>query len=34
VRDIKELWNMSVVFLWLLFLISAEWLLRRKWGVV
>ena len=34
VRDIKELWNMPVVFLWLLFLISAEWLLRRKWGVV
>jgi uncharacterized membrane protein len=34
VRDIKELWNMPVVFLWLLFLMSAEWLLRRKWGVV
>jgi uncharacterized membrane protein len=34
VRDIKELWNMPVVFLWLLFLISTEWLLRRKWGVV
>ena len=34
VRDIKELWNMPVIFLWLLLLISAEWLLRRKWGVV
>jgi len=34
VRDIKEIWNMPVVFLWLLFLISTEWLLRRKWGVV
>ncbi len=34
VRDIKELWNMPVVFLWMLFLISTEWLLRRKWGVV
>src|SRR5580704_9749979 len=34
VRDIKELWNMPVVFLWLLLLISSEWLLRRKWGVV
>jgi hypothetical protein len=33
-RDIKELWNMPVVFLWLLLLVSAEWLLRRKWGVV
>ena len=34
VRDIKELWNMPVVFLWLLLLMTAEWLLRRKWGVV
>jgi hypothetical protein len=34
VRDIKELWNMRVVFLWLLLLMAAEWLLRRKWGVV
>jgi hypothetical protein len=33
-RDIKELWNMPVVFLWLLLLMSAQWLLRRKWGVV
>jgi hypothetical protein len=34
VRDIKELWNMPVVFLWVLLLVAAEWLLRRKWGVV
>jgi hypothetical protein len=34
VRDIKELWNMPVVFMWLLVLMAAEWLLRRKWGVV
>jgi uncharacterized membrane protein len=34
VRDIKELWNMPIVFLWLLLLVAAEWLLRRKWGVV
>ncbi len=34
VRDIKELWNMPVVFLWMLLLMAAEWLLRRKWGVV
>jgi uncharacterized membrane protein len=34
VRDIKELWNMPVVFLWLLLLMAAEWLLRRQWGVV
>ena len=34
VRDIKELWNMPIVFLWLLLLMTTEWLLRRKWGVV
>jgi uncharacterized membrane protein len=34
VRDIKELWNMPVVFLCLLLLMAAEWMLRRKWGVV
>ena len=34
VRDVKELWNMPIVFLWLLLLVAAEWLLRRKWGVV
>jgi uncharacterized membrane protein len=34
VRDAKELWNMPIVFFLLLLLPSAEWLLRRKWGVV
>ena len=34
VRDTKELWNMPIIFLLLLALPSAEWLLRRKWGVV
>jgi uncharacterized membrane protein len=34
VRDTKELWNMPIVFLMLLGLMSAEWLLRRKWGVI
>lgn len=34
VRDTKELWDMPAVFLLLLGMVSAEWLLRRKWGVV
>ena len=34
VRDTKELWNMPIVFLALLGIMSAEWLLRRKWGVI
>ena len=34
VRDTKELWNMPINFLILLGIMSAEWLLRRKWGVV
>jgi uncharacterized membrane protein len=34
VSDTKELWNMPIVFLVLLALLFAEWLLRRKWGVV
>ena len=34
VRDTKELWNMPVVFLVLAGLMTADWLLRRKWGVV
>jgi uncharacterized membrane protein len=34
VRDTKELWDMPAVFLLLLGLISADWLLRRKWGIV
>lgn len=34
VRSTEELWNMPIVFLLLLGLPIAEWLLRRKWGVV
>jgi len=34
VRTTNELWNMPIVFLLLLGLLIAEWLLRRKWGVV
>ncbi|HWB33437.1 MAG TPA: glutamine amidotransferase [Acidobacteriaceae bacterium] len=34
VRDTKELWDMPIVFLVLLGLMAADWLLRRKWGVV
>lgn len=34
VRNTKELWNMPIVFLLLLGLPTAEWLLRRKWGVI
>ena len=34
VRQVKELWNMPAVFVLILTLKSATWLLRRKWGVV
>jgi hypothetical protein len=34
VRSTKELWDMPTVFLILLALPIAEWLLRRKWGVL
>jgi uncharacterized membrane protein len=34
VRTVKELWNMPIFFLFLVGLPAAEWLLRRKWGVV
>jgi len=34
VRDTKELWDMPAVFCLLLGLMAADWLLRRKWGVV
>jgi len=33
-REIKEIWDMPVVFLLVLGLKSTEWLLRRRWGVV
>jgi uncharacterized membrane protein len=34
VRETRELWNMPIVFVMIAGLRSAEWLLRRKWGVV
>jgi len=34
VRTTNELWNIPIVFVLLLGLPIAEWLLRRKWGVV
>ena len=34
VRETRDLWDMPIVFLALLALRSAEWLLRRKWGVI
>jgi uncharacterized membrane protein len=34
VRTTNELWNMPIIILLLLGLPIAEWLLRRKWGVV
>ncbi len=33
-RETKDLWNMPAVFLVLLLLRSAEWVLRRRWAVV
>jgi uncharacterized membrane protein len=33
-RELKDLWNMPAVFIVLLLLRAAEWLLRRKWGAV
>ena len=33
-REIKDLWNLPVVFLLLAGLRAGEWLLRRKWGAV
>jgi len=33
-RETKDLWNTPVVFLAILLLRAAEWLLRRKWGFV
>ncbi|MBI3695519.1 MAG: hypothetical protein HY238_11865, partial [Acidobacteria bacterium] len=33
-RETKDLWDMPAVFLLALGLRAAEWLLRRKWGVV
>lgn len=33
-REMKDLWNMPAVFLAVIALRSAEWLLRRKWGTI
>jgi hypothetical protein len=33
-RETKDLWNMSAVFLALALLKFSEWWLRRKWGIV
>ena len=34
IRETRDLWDMPAVFLALLGLRAAEWLLRRKWGVI
>jgi len=34
VRDLKPLWHMPALFLLLLSLRFADWLLRRRWGIV
>ena len=34
IRELRDLWNMPVLFLLILGLQAAEWLLRRKWGVI
>jgi uncharacterized membrane protein len=33
-RETKELWNLPAVFLAILLLRGAEWVLRRRWGIV
>ena len=33
-RETRDLWDLPVVFLLLIAIRAAEWLLRRKWGVV
>lgn len=34
VRETRDLWNMPFLFLVLLLMRAAEWLLRRRWGVI
>jgi uncharacterized membrane protein len=34
IRETKEIWDLPAIFLLILLLRSAEWLLRRRWGVV
>ncbi len=33
-REIRDLWDMPILFLLLILLRAAEWLVRRKWGAV
>jgi hypothetical protein len=33
-RETRELWNMPAIFLLVLLLRTAEWLVRRTWGIV
>jgi uncharacterized membrane protein len=33
-RELKDLWDMPAILLFVLTLKSAEWLLRRRWGIV
>lgn len=33
-REVKDLWNIPIVFLLLALLRGGEWMLRRKWGAV
>jgi hypothetical protein len=33
-REIKDLWDMPIVFIALLALLGSQWLLRRKWGAI
>jgi len=33
-RETRDLWDMPALFLLVLAIRAAEWLLRRKWGVV
>ena len=34
VRETRDLWDMPVIFLIIVGCGAAEWLLRRKWGVI
>jgi uncharacterized membrane protein len=34
VRETRDLWDMPVIFLALIIMRSAEWMLRRRWGVI
>lgn len=34
IRETKDLWNMPVFFLLAALIMAAEWMLRRRWGVI